>query len=86
MNQEPIEGSEKTGISRYNLKLLGRLIRVLNIILSATIPSVAVLALYFINNIAYRLVAVACFSGVFSLVLAVFTTARPVEIFAATAA
>jgi len=85
-NQEPMAGSEETGIGRVKLEVLHRFARALNVVLSAIIPSTAIVALYMINNLPYRIAAVAAFSGVFASVLAIFTTARPVEIFAATAA
>lgn len=69
-----------------NLKLLGRVVRCFQVVLAATIPSIAVLALHFIPAQTGRLGAIAGFSCLFSLVLAIFTTARPVEIFTATAA
>ena len=85
-NQEPMAGSEETGIGRVKLEVLHRFARALNVVLSAIIPSTAIVALYMINNLPYRIAAVAAFSGVFASVLAIFTTARPVEIFAATVA
>jgi hypothetical protein len=60
--------------------------RVLSVFVSTLFPSVAVLALYFIKSLAVRLGAVLAFSALFSISLAIFTTAKPVEIFAATAA
>jgi len=86
MMLEPMAGSEETGIGRVKLEVLHRFARALNVVLSAIIPSTAIVALYMINNLPYRIAAVAAFSGVFASVLAIFTTARPVEIFAATAA
>ena len=79
-------GSEETGIGRVKLEVLHRFARALNVVLSAIIPSTAIVALYMIDSLSYRIAAVAAFSGVFASVLAIFTTARPVEIFAATAA
>ncbi|KAF1931014.1 uncharacterized protein M421DRAFT_57544 [Didymella exigua CBS 183.55] len=84
--REPMPGAEGTGISRTNGRLLTGMSRTVNITLSSLIPSVAVLALYFIDRLPYRLLAITGFSFTFSLVLAVFTTARPIEIFTATAA
>jgi hypothetical protein len=79
-------GSEKTEIWRIKLGILHRFAGALNVVLSAIIPSAAILALYMVDNLPYRIAVVAAFSGVFASVLAIFTTARPVEIFAATAA
>jgi hypothetical protein len=60
--------------------------RVTNVMLSTLLPSLAVLALYLIKDLLARLGAIVGFSAAFSLVLAVATKARPVEVFAATAA
>jgi hypothetical protein len=60
--------------------------RIVNVMLSTLLPSLAVLALYLINDPLARLGAIVGFSAAFSLVLAIFTKARPVEVFAATAA
>lgn len=56
------------------------------VLISALFPSISVIVLYFIKSLAVRLWVVLGFSMLFSLVLAVFTNARPIEIFAATAA
>ena len=79
-------GAGDTGISRINDNLLTGMSRTVNVSLSSLIPSIAVLGLYFIDRLPYRLCAIAGFSFLFSLILAVFTTARPIEIFTATAA
>jgi hypothetical protein len=70
----------------YDEKVFGIIARIANIILSILTPSVAMIGLYFIKSLAARLVAVIGFSTLFSLVLAVFTRARPIEIFTATSA
>jgi hypothetical protein len=49
------------------------------------LPSIAVLALYFIDGMSARLGAILGFSAMFALVLALFTNARSIEIFTATA-
>ena len=56
------------------------------VLISTMFPSIAVIVLYFIQDLAIRLWVVLIFSLVFSTVLAIFTNARPIEIFAATAA
>lgn len=58
----------------------------MSVLISTLFPSVAVLALYYIKVMSIRLGAVLLFSLLFSATLAAFTKARPVEIFAATAA
>ena len=84
--QEPMPGAEGTDLSRTNGNLLTSLSRFVNVALSSLIPVMAVLVLYTIERLPNRLYAVAGFSVVFSLTLAIFTTARPIEIFTATAA
>jgi hypothetical protein len=60
--------------------------KVMAVVISTIFPSVAVIVLYFIQDLAVRLWIVLVFSLLFSTVLALFTNARPIEIFAATAA
>lgn len=79
-------GAEDTGLSRTNDNLLGGLSRILNVTLSSLIPVMAVLVLYSIEKLSNRLYAITGFSVIFSLTLAIFTTARPIEVFTATAA
>jgi hypothetical protein len=81
-----MQGQEGTGIAHYSKAGFKRLARTMNVILSALLHSLAVLGLYLIKDPLSRLGAIVGFSAVFSLVLTLFTTARPVEIFAATAA
>jgi hypothetical protein len=73
-------------IWRTKFGILRRIARALVVVLSAILPFTAIVALYFIENLRHRIAMIAVFSGVFALVLTIFTTARPVEIFAATAA
>ena len=81
-----MKGQEGTNIAHYGKMGFKRMARTLNRMLSALLPSLSVLALYLINSPLARLGAIVGFSAVFSLVLTVFTKARPVEVFAATAA
>jgi hypothetical protein len=60
--------------------------KIVSVIVSTIFPATAVLVLYWIKSMAIRLGLVLLFSAVFSVSLAVFTNARPIEIFAATAA
>lgn len=59
---------------------------IISILLSTLFPSTAVIALYFVKSLAVRLWMVLGFSMLFSAVLAGLTHARPIEVFAATAA
>ncbi|KAH8629391.1 hypothetical protein IG631_16648 [Alternaria alternata] len=83
---EPLVGSESMDMLRIKLGILRRIARALIVVLSAILPFTSIVALYFIENLRHRIAMIAVFSGVFALVLTIFTTARPVEIFAATAA
>ena len=62
------------------------LARLASVVMSTLFPFVAILVLYYIHNTSIRLIMVFCFSLTFSLALVMFTTAKSVEIFAATAA
>jgi len=53
---------------------------------ASLLPAISILALYFIHNMLARLGAIMAFSALFSFTLAIFTTAKRIEIFAATAA
>jgi hypothetical protein len=68
---------------RTKFGILRRIARALVVVLSAVLPFTAIVALYFIENLRHRIAMIAVFSGVFALVLTIFTT---VEICAATAA
>jgi hypothetical protein len=50
------------------------------------IPAASIFTLYYVHNMVARLGALLAFSVVFSISLAIFTTAKKAEIFAATAA
>jgi len=66
-----------------------KILRVANIfgsIISSGLLVGSILALYFVDNMLVRLGIVAAFTQVFSMVLILVTSARKVEIFAATAA
>ena len=59
--------------------------KVITVCFSTLLPSIAVLGLYYIDQLTARLGAIIAFSATFSLVLALFTNAKPIEIFTATA-
>lgn len=73
-------------IAYLNTKTIAIVARLTIVVLATAIPSLAVLALYLIPTLDWRLGAIAGFSFFISLSMALFTTARPIEIFAATAA
>lgn len=82
----PLPGHEEVGLVEWKDAHFFGLSRVLSVIISTLFPFIAVLVLYLIHNLASRLGAVVAFSFLFWTALAIFTNARPVEIFAATAA
>ena len=56
------------------------------VILASIIPAASIFTLYFVSDMVDRLGILLAFSALFSICLALFTTARRIEIFAATAA
>lgn len=59
---------------------------VISTVLASMLPVVSIVVLYFVTSMAVRLGIVAAFTAIFSLVLALITKGRRVEVFAATAA
>jgi uncharacterized membrane protein len=60
--------------------------RFLTVIFATLVPGISIVVLYFIPTLAPRLGAVLGFSFFTAAMLALFTTAKPAEIFAITAA
>lgn len=60
--------------------------RAISVIISSSIPALAVLVLYYIDSLVGRLATIIGFSLACAICLTVFTNARPIEIFAGTAA
>lgn len=58
---------------------------VIVIAVASVLPTCSIVALYFIHSSIWRLVFIVLFSVLFSLALAIFTDAKRVEIFAASA-
>ncbi|KAF2435295.1 hypothetical protein EJ08DRAFT_625712 [Tothia fuscella] len=82
----PLPGHEGVGLVKYDDKHFKRFERVLGVLLSTLYPSVAILSLYYIKSLLHRLIAIIFFSMLCACSLAFMTSARSVEIFAATAA
>jgi hypothetical protein len=74
------------GIYNYEKASIKAVSHILGILFAAAIPAASIFTLYYIHDMVKRLGAILAFSALFSICLAVFTTARRVEIFAATAA
>ncbi|KAK3116672.1 hypothetical protein LTR53_002719 [Teratosphaeriaceae sp. CCFEE 6253] len=57
----------------------------ITMVVASALPTLSIVVLYFIRNEIWRLAFIVLFSGVFAAALAIFTEARRVEVFAATA-
>ena len=57
-----------------------------SIVLASLLPTASIFVLYFVRSVLWRLGAIMLISAVFTTILAVFTSARRVEIFAAAVA
>ena len=68
---------------KSNLRFCSHLIGVL---LASCVPAAAIYTLYFVQSMIDRLGVIVAYSAIFSICLGLFTTARRVEIFGATAA
>lgn len=82
--QQP-DGPE-SGLYSYKKSTLMTVTHIVGTTIGTLIPTAAISVLYYVHDMVARLGAILAFSAVFSLALAVFTKAKKVEIFAATAA
>ena len=71
---------------RYEDSKLLQLADILSTLISSALPIGSIIALYYINTMIVRLVVIAVFTMTFSMVLSLMTSARKVDVFAATAA
>lgn len=60
--------------------------RLMSTVLASVLPTLSIVILYFIRSLIGRLGALVGFSTLFAISVAVFTNARRVEVFSATAA
>ncbi|KAF7537782.1 hypothetical protein G7054_g3449 [Neopestalotiopsis clavispora] len=85
-----IKDPEKTdigeGICDYKDNVLVAIVRVATTVVASLLPMISVVALFFVHSYSLRLVVIILASGFFSLVLQLMTSARKIEVFAATAA
>lgn len=77
---------EEAQYFKYSDKNVLRVANVVGSIVSSGLLVGSILALYFVDNVLVRLGIIAAFTQVFSLVLILVTSAKKVEVFAATAA
>lgn len=75
-----------SGVLQYSDEALVRFNNILISVIGAVLPVVAIVALYFIRSEGARIGAMAGFTVVFALAMAIFTNARRLEIAASTAA
>ena len=79
-------GDEEAGFTHYGDTKLARLSRGLGTGLGSALTITSVILLSYISSTVTRLVVIAIFVFLFSLLLSVFTKSRNIEIFAATCA
>ncbi len=77
---------EETGMYHYRKLHLRAVSHLVGVMLASVIPAASIFTLYFIQHPVDRLLVLLAYSALFSVCLALFTSARRVEIFAATAA
>ncbi|KAL8781238.1 MAG: hypothetical protein Q9213_006091 [Squamulea squamosa] len=74
------------GVWQYDQRKLEIVANVISTLLASLLPSISILALYLLSKPVTRLVAILGFSMLFSMILSVVSTARRIEVFAATTA
>ncbi|KFY10220.1 hypothetical protein V491_07756, partial [Pseudogymnoascus sp. VKM F-3775] len=84
--KKPINDEAGEGIYHYNESVLKATLSTLTTVVASVLPICSVLVQYFVESNSLRLGLIIIFSALFSLALAVMTSARKVEIFAATSA
>jgi hypothetical protein len=77
---------DESGIYHYRKLHLRAFSHLIGVILASVIPAASIFTLYFVPHPVDRLVVLLGFSVLFSVCLALFTSARRVEVFSATAA
>ncbi|KAI9668540.1 MAG: hypothetical protein M1831_000979 [Alyxoria varia] len=77
---------ENAGLTHYDDSKLNRIAHFIGTLIASMLPAMSIFVLYFVNSMLDRLCIIIAFSALFSFTLAIFTKAKSVEIFAATAA
>ena len=75
-----------TGFREYDEAHMMMISNSVGAILSSLLPTIAILVLYFVKRVIVRIGLTIIFTSIFSLALSLFTEAKKVEIFSATAA
>src|SRR5262249_16985368 len=73
----------RAGGYSYNEKIIDRISRTFGLATASLLPTVSILALYYINNNKWRLIFIIIFSVAFTTALAAFTSASRAEVFIA---
>ena len=74
-----------TGLAAYNDKNVRVFTNIIRSLLVTIFPAVTMAALYTTSSLALKLPLVAIFAGIFTLLIALFTNARTVDLFVLTA-
>ncbi|THW93684.1 hypothetical protein D6D15_02255 [Aureobasidium pullulans] len=85
-SMQPLPGQEELGLTHHSDPTYTKASRLISVLTSSLIPSLAILILYFIHNLLARIFVAMGLSFLFSVALALLTQARAAEIFASTAA
>jgi hypothetical protein len=83
--KEPVPWDPESGICDYSESTIVTVLDICGTVVSSLLSISSTVVLYFVCSMSVRLGIVAAFTTVFSLVLALITKARRVEIFVATA-
>jgi hypothetical protein len=84
--QKPNDEESAPNTVVYSQAGLERISRIVATTIASTLPIVSIVVLYSINSTLDRLAVIGIFTAVFSFVLALFTSGKPIEIFSATSA
>lgn len=84
--KKSVEWDPESGISDYSESTIHVTLDICGTVLSSLLSILSIVVLYVVCDMSTRLGVIALFTAVFSLVLALMTKARRVEIFAATTA
>lgn len=84
--EKPASIAEWYGVWQYDKEKLSRLANAISTLLASLLPSISILVLYFLSKPVTRLMAILWFSVFFSLILTAVSSARRIEVFAATTA
>ena len=84
VTQKPFD--PESGLYHYKKGNVRAISHLIGILLASLIPAASIFTLYYVKTMEDRLGVILAYSAIFSICLGIFTAARRVEIFAATAA